>query len=82
MSGAIWAAYNAVGALEVPCPTCSAPVSIWCTREDGKVRRLPCIARAAAAGGPEARATSTAGAGQQVQAVAPVDFSEPRHQPH
>ena len=27
------------------CPNCGAPPNEWCTRADGHVRRIPCIAR-------------------------------------
>jgi hypothetical protein len=48
--GAIWAAYSDTGALEVTCPHCDAGPGQWCTRDDGRVRRVPCIARTAATG--------------------------------
>lgn len=64
---AIWQAYADVGALKINCPNCEAGVGTWCTREGGKVRRVPCIARAAAGG---------------LIVAAPRghhDFGEPRH---
>jgi hypothetical protein len=48
VSGAIWAAYNDTGALEVTCPHCAAEPGKWCSRNDGRVRRVPCVDRAAA----------------------------------
>jgi hypothetical protein len=45
----IWQAYDATGALDIPCPTCGAAPKVWCTKPDGRVRRAPCVRRAAAA---------------------------------
>lgn len=42
----IWEAYTDTGALDVVCPHCGAEPKQWCTRDDGHVRRVPCIARA------------------------------------
>lgn len=44
----IWQAYSDTGALEVTCPHCGAEPNKWCTRSDGRVRRIPCIERASA----------------------------------
>lgn len=44
---AIWQAYDDTGALQIDCPHCGATVNQWCTRSDGRVRRIPCIERAA-----------------------------------
>jgi len=60
----IWQAYADTGALEMSCPHCRAEPGQWCSRDDGRVRRVPCVARAAAPG-------VVAGAGR------PRDFSEP-----
>jgi len=59
----IWAAYNTTGALAVSCPRCGAEPGKWCTNDDGRLGRVPCVARATATG-----ATHR-----------PHDFSEPRH---
>lgn len=66
MKGAIWAAYNDTGALEVACTNCGAEKGRWCTKPDGRVSRVPCVARAADASliAPDPRQ--------------PRDFSEPR----
>jgi hypothetical protein len=42
----IWQAYADTGALDVACPHCGAEPEQWCTREDGRVRRVPCVDRA------------------------------------
>lgn len=44
----IWAAYNQTGALDVNCPHCGAEHGQWCTRDDGRLGRIPCIARMSA----------------------------------
>jgi hypothetical protein len=41
----IWAAYNETGALAVACPRCGAERGKWCTRDDGRLGRVPCVAR-------------------------------------
>lgn len=41
----IHAAYTAAGALEIRCSNCHSAVGVWCTRDDGRVRRTPCVAR-------------------------------------
>jgi hypothetical protein len=46
----IWAAYNETGALGVRCPHCGAERGKWCTRDDGRLGRVPCVARASASG--------------------------------
>ncbi|WP_197382651.1 zinc finger domain-containing protein [Mycolicibacterium mengxianglii] len=60
---AIWAAYDDTGALNISCPHCDAEEGTWCTKPDGRVARVPCIARIAAAD----------------LAPTTVDFTEPRH---
>ena len=40
----IWDAYADVAAMSRPCPTCGA-VNTWCTKTDGRVRRVPCVSR-------------------------------------
>lgn len=67
---AIWAAYADTGALSVPCANCGAPQGQWCTRPDGRVRRVPCVDRAAA--------SISSGDGKP---YATRDFSQPIHQP-
>lgn len=47
---AIWAAYDDCNALAIQCPNCCAPKGNWCTKDDGRVRRVPCVSRAAAGG--------------------------------
>lgn len=59
----IWQSYSDTGALGVTCPYCGAEPGKWCTREDGRVRRIPCVTRASATG---------VGSGNR-----PRDFSEP-----
>lgn len=49
MRGAIWAAYSDTDALSTSCPNCGALPGRWCTKPDGRVRRIPCVARATAA---------------------------------
>lgn len=44
----IWTAYNDTGALRIECPRCGARRNKWCTKPDGRVRRIPCIERATA----------------------------------
>jgi hypothetical protein len=64
---AIWAAYNDVDALSVTCTNCGAQKGQWCTRPDGRVRRVPCVERAAASiGSGDGRPHSR-------------DYSEPTH---
>lgn len=41
----IWRAYQDVGALRLQCPHCDAQPGQWCTRDDGRLRRTPCLAR-------------------------------------
>lgn len=40
----IWASYADVTDMSLPCPNCRA-VDTWCSAPDGRVRRVPCIAR-------------------------------------
>lgn len=63
----IWQAYNDCNALAIDCPNCDAEQGNWCTRDNGRVRRVPCVARAAA-GGLVVTATDKY-----------RDFSEPTH---
>jgi hypothetical protein len=64
MNGAIWDAYRDTGTLDIACPHCDATPGTFCTRPDGRVRRVPCIDRIAASGAvPDVR-----------------DYTEPRHQ--
>lgn len=69
MKGAIWRAYADTGALRTDCPNCGAERNKWCTKPDGRVRRIPCIERA----------TTTAAVivGREDRHR---DFSEPIHQ--
>ena len=60
---AIWQAYKDTGTLDIGCPHCGATPGVWCTRDDGRVRRVPCVERLASSG--------------VVDNV--IDFSEPRH---
>ena len=46
----IWQAYEGTGTLDVACPHCGATPGTWCTRGDGRVRRVPCVDRLAASG--------------------------------
>lgn len=61
----IWAAYDDTNTLGVECPQCAADTGMWCTKPDGRVSRVPCVARIAAADIP------TPADGHQ--------FGEPRH---
>lgn len=74
---AIWAAYNDTGALGIDCPHCDAEKGTWCTKDDGRVARVPCVDRiaATAAVSPVARLPSTV----HDEPVTTTDFSEPRH---
>lgn len=59
-------AYAATGALRRPCDTCGSQPNQWCTTPDGRLRRVPCVDRAAA--------------GATVDDDGkPRDFSEPTH---
>lgn len=40
----IWDAYADVPDMGVVCPNCGV-TDTWCTNPDGRVRRVPCIAR-------------------------------------
>lgn len=40
----VWQAYEGVDRSK-PCPGCGAAPSSWCTRGDGRVRRVPCPRR-------------------------------------
>ena len=86
----IVAAYEAVAALDICCPSCHAPVGVLCTRDDGRVRRAPCVARCRS-GGPVVGSTdpelprravearSAPRPGGQIQLLDYPDPSEPRH---
>lgn len=41
-------AYSDTGALAVHCPNCGADVGKWCSTDEGQLRKVPCVARAAA----------------------------------
>lgn len=41
----IVAAYRQAGALDINCPHCGADPGSYCTRDDGRLRRTPCVAR-------------------------------------
>ncbi|WP_283613458.1 hypothetical protein [Mycolicibacterium poriferae] len=40
----IWDSYADVADMSRPCPNCGA-VNTWCTKPDGRVRRVPCVSR-------------------------------------
>lgn len=64
---AVLAAYRDTGAAKLPCPHCEAEPGQPCTKPDGRISRVPCVDRIAAADlGPTTSATPV------------VDFSEPR----
>ncbi|OBK89457.1 hypothetical protein A5649_13480 [Mycolicibacter heraklionensis] len=69
---AIWAAYADVDSA-LPCPNCAADPGVWCSRPDGRVRRVPCVAR------PRVSEASPAQCADDAPDP-PVDFGEPRHQ--
>lgn len=70
----IWDAYSEVGALEVPCGHCGAPVGTWCTADDGRrLRRVPCISRCKSDSWATSRSAAVVHTGR--------DYSEPLHQP-
>lgn len=69
----IWAAYEDTGALSVNCANCQAEQGVWCTKPDGRVSRVPCVARIASAD----IAPPTAHEPARLPTPA-VDFSEPR----
>lgn len=62
---AVWAAYADCNALQIDCPNCGAQHGNWCTKDDGRVSRVPCVARAAA--------------GSLMVAPGHRDFSQPIH---
>lgn len=68
MKRPIWQAYADTGALDISCPNCAAEPGHWCTKPDGRVRRVPCVQRAAAG--------VDTGDGRP---YAPRDFSQPIH---
>ncbi len=63
----IWQAYADTGALDIRCPHCGAESKQWCTRDDGRVRRVPCVAR------------STGGVGTGDGKPYARDFTQPSH---
>ncbi|MED5813863.1 hypothetical protein VST63_16005 [Mycolicibacterium sp. 050232] len=65
-------AYENTGAGTIDCPNCHAKPGAWCATPDGRRRRVPCVARLAAA--PIAPVIDLPD-----NARAPVDFTEPRH---
>lgn len=79
-----------IGALDVACPHCGAVVKSYCTRDDGRVRRTPCVARCRVSspvpgwldpdGGPDAAAGRTAPVDLDQPTLDYPDPSEPRHQ--
>ncbi|MCV7141403.1 hypothetical protein [Mycolicibacterium fortuitum] len=87
MPAPIAEAYRQSGALEVECSHCGAEVGNYCTRDDGRVRRTPCVARCRISspapgwldpdGGPDAAAGRTGPV--QVLDLDYPDPSEPRH---
>lgn len=76
---AIWESYRQTGALEVECPTCGAPPrpDAWCTKTDGRVSRVPHVARCVAASKttPDGRRSLQLASTGETS----IDFSEPRH---
>jgi hypothetical protein len=64
-------AYTDTGSLHVDCTNCGAEPGQWCARDDGRIRRMPCIARIASSGA----VTTTA----VTAVVVPIDFNQPRH---
>lgn len=42
--------FAANDALSVRCPTCAAARGTYCHRDDGRLRRIPCLRRAIASG--------------------------------
>lgn len=68
---AVLAAYNDTGALTVRCGHCGAEAGQPCTKPDGRVSKVPCVDRIAAADlTPITEVTAVQSA---------VDYSEPRH---
>lgn len=64
---AVMAAYTDTGAGSIACPHCGAEAGSPCVKPDGRVSKVPCVDRLAAADlGPTTSATPV------------VDFSEPR----
>lgn len=74
---AIWQAYSDTNALTIPCTNCQAEQGIWCTKPDGRVSKVPCVARIA---GADIAPRATTALNTAVETSAPsLDFSEPRH---
>jgi hypothetical protein len=70
--GPVLPAYRGTGADAIVCPHCAADPGQPCTKPDGRVSRVPCVARIAAAD-----LTPDEGVGPH---PAPAhDFSEARH---
>lgn len=86
---AVLAAYADTGADAIACPHCDAEPGEPCRKPDGRVSRVPCVARLAAADlAPAAAAAAAAGLfnrlGEKgVHTLDPpggaIEFSEPRH---
>lgn len=74
---AIWQAYSDTNALAIPCTNCQAEKGIWCTKPDGRVSKVPCVARIAAA---DLTAHQIESESASLSTPA-LDFSEPRR-PH
>lgn len=70
---AVLAAYADTGANEITCPHCEAEPDHPCTKSDGRVSRVPCVDRLAAADLSGARSRT------DTLTTPVVDYSEPRH---
>ena len=71
---AVLAAYTDTGALTVPCGHCGAEPDQPCTKPDGRISRVPCVDRIAAAD----ISSDTDKKGWISNPTLPVDYSEPR----
>jgi hypothetical protein len=60
----VWHAYSDTGALKMNCPHCGAEPRVFCSRDGGRVRRIPCVTDASESGVVDADSE-------------PRDFSEP-----
>lgn len=70
-SHVVLAAYRDTGALAITCPHCATEPGQPCTKPDGRVSKVPCVARIA-----------NADLAPTIAVTAVVDFSEPRHHRH